>query len=160
MWTYRFICLCNNLVHFKIRIILRDCKCNFKLPYKHRRQCPIHNSTLHSFVWSSMNYTSLFYSFKIWIKKLKTHQYLPHQWDKGFKGTTVNQALPFFHEVSLEITLTVPLTCLWIRITTLICTRYFFDIRSSAGISQTKGFRIITFSFPTNKKLLLLEYLV
>ena len=155
MWTFRFICLCNNLVHFKIRIILRDCKCNFKLPSKHRWQCPIHNSTLLSIALFDQAWIRYQCFVPLYLNKKAKNASI-----KGFKGTTVKQALPFLHGVSLEITLTVPLTCLWIRITTLICTRYFFDIRSSAGIAQTKGFRIITFSFPTNKNLLLLEYLL
>ena len=51
-------CVCYELVFVGLfkTIRLQDCKRNFKWPYMQRWQSPIHNSTLKSFVWSSMIY--------------------------------------------------------------------------------------------------------
>ena len=40
------------------------------------------------------------------LPNLEKRQYLPHYWsDKSFKGTVVNQALPFLHGGSLTVSL-------------------------------------------------------
>ena len=51
-------CVCYELVFVGLikTIRFQDCKRNFKWPYMQRWQSPIHNSTLKSFVWSSMIY--------------------------------------------------------------------------------------------------------
>ena len=102
-----------------------------------RWQCPIYNSTLQSFVWSSMNYISMFFfnclfwfvvscksefwTFLAFRKRREIIRIKPFSSLKndGFfitfnqikvtKGTVGNLALPFLHQGSLEITLTVPL---------------------------------------------------
>ena len=75
----------------------------------------MHNVTLNSFVWSSMNLIRMFIIFnyrkrywkyhKLTLLNLEKRQYLPHYWsDKGFKCTVVDRTLLSLHGGSLEIT--------------------------------------------------------
>ena len=99
-----------------------------------RWQCPIYNGTLQTLIFKILSLHELksryFCEFphcflsarsaqvtffekpkmKINSWKEQKHAYLIYTWsDMDFKGTVVNRALPFLHEGSLKITLTVPL---------------------------------------------------
>ena len=73
-------------------------------------QCKVFNSDNFHMFSCSRNMQVTFVLVNNQYQNFK-HWYLIHTWShKAFKGTFVNRTLPFLHERSLKITLTVPLS--------------------------------------------------
>jgi len=127
----------NNFVYFLFKGTVLHCTCDLKLPSMQIWQCPIHNDSLETFIWSiiledivvllnlkvSNSVNSYMFSCsrnaqviiaeKSQLKIILKHWSLIPTWsDKAFKGIDVNRALPSLYRGSLEIMLTVPLKLL------------------------------------------------